>query len=574
MVKLKNLQFNGVKKLKEVFRLSRIRIIFIQIILLMAISSVGAIQIGELEYQPNIVHPGDDVDIWIKITNDNYNNELKNIVVEITPHYPFELKQVNPVKGKAYISHLNVGESDTVHFKLHVNENAPSNNYEIDVKVSYDEVENENGKEIINHYEVTKVYHLPVYGVANFEVFGNFSLIPAKTQTVPIIISNLGTGKAKDVNIYIGYELNSVNAGTQSTEISAYGTTKTVEENIFYPTVIPIQNLPISPVGITKFYLGTIKPGESKEIFVKLYTSDKLSEGSYQIPIVITWTGEDGSKKATLVSLGAYVKGDIALGISNVITDPVEIKPGTTYARIDVTITNNGHQEAKNVVLHLITKKPFKDSWSNCNIKDIGNLLPGMSKTVSFYVDVDKYAKAGHYKLPIEITYLDTTDNEHSTEKFIDIYIKPKPLFEILTKEVNVTAGEDNVVYIKIKNIGNEKAVEVKVSAIKNSGQPFDYPVKSDTVGTLYPNQTGVATITIHPNKDAPSKPYYITLEIRCAGDSEEGDNNVYVYQKPLKVVVKNSNSGEFGILIGIALLVIITGAGYYLYRKKKKTNE
>ncbi|WP_457613776.1 COG1361 S-layer family protein, partial [Methanocaldococcus sp.] len=444
-------------------------------------------------------------------------------------------------------------------------------NYEIDIKVNYDEVETENGKEITNHYQLTKIYYLPIYGKADFEVSGNFSLIPAKTQRVPIVISNLGTGKAKNVNVYVGYELNSVNAGTQSTQVSAYGTTKTIEENIFYPTPVPVSNLPISPVGTTKFYLGTINPGEDKEIYVNLHTSDKLTEGSYQIPIVITWTAEDGTKKATLISLGAYVKGDIELGVSNVITDPVEIKPGTTYARIDITLTNNGHQEAKNVIVQLITQKPFKDSWSNCNIKDIGNLLPGMSKVASFYVDVDKYAKAGHYKLPLEITYLDTSDNEHKTEKFIDLYIKPKPLFEILTKEVNVTAGEDNVVYIKIKNVGSEKAVEVKISAIKNSGQPFDYPIKSDTIGTLYPNQTGVGTITIHPNKDAPSKPYYITLEIRCAGDSEEGDNNVYVYQKPLKVVVNNSGSANYWLLIGVVVLIIIAAGVYFL---KKRKNE
>ncbi|XRO77539.1 COG1361 S-layer family protein [Methanocaldococcus sp. 10A] len=549
-------------------RINRIKIFLLSLIV---VSSAYALQIGEIQHQPNVIHPGDDVDLWIKISNDNYNNEVKNIVVKITPHYPFELKQVNPIKGVAKISQLNPGESNTVYFKLHVNDNAPSGDYRIDINVSYDEVYNENGKNIIHHYELTKVYYLQVYGIASFEINGNFSLIPSKTQTVPIIIKNTGTGTAKEVNLYIGYSLNSINAGTESTTISAYGTTKNLQKTIYYPTPIPISNLPISPVGETKYYLGALKPEDSRVINLKLYTSSNLDEGCYQIPAVVTWIDEDGTKRAEQIAIGAYVKGDILLGISNVVTDPKEIKPGTTYVRIDVTITNNGHAEAKDVKLKLITKKPFKDSWSNCNIKDVGNLLPGVSKTVSFYVDVDKYTPTKHYKLPIEISYLDPSDKEYKTEKTIDIYVKPKPLFEIITKEVNVTAGKENTVYITIKNIGSEKAERVKISAIRNSGQPFDYPIKSDTIGTLYPNQTGTGVIVIDVDKSAKSKPYIITIEIRCAGDSDEGDNNVYVYQEPLKVVVvNNSNSGSFWILLGIIAVIAIVLAVGYAFKKNR----
>ncbi|ACV24373.1 COG1361 S-layer family protein [Methanocaldococcus fervens] len=548
--------------LKEVFKK-----IALSMILLVAISSVSALQVDELQYQPNVIHPGDDVDVWIKVTNDNYDDEVKDIVVEISPHYPFELRQVNPIKGKATISHLNPGEADTVHFKLHVDENAPSRDYRIDVKVSYDEVDDED----THHYEFTKIYYIHVYGIASFEIGGNFSLIPSKTQTVPIKIVNKGTGTAKEVNLYVGYSLSSVNAGSESITISAYGTTKNQQKALYYPIAVPLSNLPISPVGETKFYIGALEPGDGKVINLNLHTASNLVEGSYQIPAVITWIDEDGTKRAEQITIGAYVKGDITLDVSNVVTDPVEIKPGITYARIDVTVTNNGHAEAKDVELRLVTDEPFEDSWSNCNIKNIGNLLPGVSKTVSFYVDIDKYAPAKHYKLPIEITYLDAANNEYKAEKYIDIYVKPKPLFEIVTKEVNVIAGRDNQVQIMIKNIGNEKAERVKISVIKISGQPFDYPVKSDTIGTLYPNQTGVGSITITPDRSAESKPYYITLEIRCAGDSEEGDDNVYVYQEPLKVVVKNSASKAWSLLGVLAVVVAIALVVWYVFKRKNK---
>ncbi len=542
------------------------------IILSVVLLQSYAIQIGEPEYNPKIIHPGDDVDLWVKIYNDNYdeNNKVKNIVVSIKPHYPFELKQVNPVKGKVYIDSLNIGESYTAYFKLHVNENAKSGDYRIDISVSYDFV-TKDGQTY--HYNITKVYYLPIYGTADFEISGDFNLIPSKTQEVPITIKNTGTGTAKEVNIYIGYTLNSVSAGKESLSISEYGTTKTTEKTIFYPTPIPLSNLIVSPLNINKFYIGTLKPGDTKTINVKFYTSPNANEGVYSIPVVITWIDDDGSKKAEQISLGAYVKGDIQLDVSNVITEPKEIKAGDSYVRIDVEITNNGHTEAKNVKVNLKTSYPFKDSWSNCNIKDIGNLLPGASKIVSFYVDVDKDASSQHYKLPLIITYLTPSNKLKETTKYIDIYIKPKPMFEILTKNITVIAGKENKVLIKIKNIGGEKAERVRISAIKNSGQPFDYPVRSDLVGTLYPNETGIGAIVIKPDSNAISKPYIITLEIRCAGDSDEGDYNVYVYYKPLKVYVKNSKSNFSFIVLGIILLIIL-GVVYYFKKRNNKSLE
>ncbi|WP_330216786.1 COG1361 S-layer family protein [Methanocaldococcus villosus] len=219
--------------------------------------------------------------------------------------------------------------------------------------------------------------------------------------------------------------------------------------------------------------------------------------------------------------------------------------------------------------MRLITEEPFKDSWSNCNIKDIGNLLPGSSKTVSFYIDVDKNAEAKHYKLPINISYLDTENIKHNLIKYIDIYIKPKPLFEILTKEVKVEAGKENTVLIKIKNTGNEKAERVRISAIRNSGQPFDYPLKSDSIGTLEPNETGEGVLKINVDRSAPSKEYFITLEIRCAGDSEIGDDNVYIYQKPLKVIVEGKKSDNSLLYIILLIIVAIFIIGYLFKRSK-----
>ncbi|HIP17280.1 MAG TPA: hypothetical protein EYG76_03125 [Methanothermococcus okinawensis] len=517
-----------------------LKIIVFSSMMICLINNIYALEVGELQYNPKVIHPGDDVDIWIKVTNDDYKNELKNIKVSITPHYPFELKQVNPIKGEAIISHLNTGESDTVYFKLHVNENATSRDYRLDVTVSYDKVERENGEDVITHHSWTKTYYLPVYGIANFEIsldnFNSSLLTPARTKSIPILICNKGTGRAKECTL-------------------------SIEGNQY-----------ISPVGTTKYYLGNVKPNEGKIIELKLYTNENTPEGSYLIPAKISWIDEDGTEKSENINIGVVVQGDILLGISNVITTPKEIKPGDSYVRIDTTITNNGYGKAKDIKVNLRATYPFKDSWSNANYKDIGSLNGGESKTVSFTIDVDKYAPPKHYKVPIEIEYLDIFNRKHNITKTIDIFIKPKPIFEVVPKEYVVKAGRDNVLLITLKNVGNEKAEGVKITAIRNSAQPFDYPTRSDTIGSLNPGENGTGAIVVSVDKNAIPKEYSITIEIRAIGDKEEGDDNVYITQKSIKIKVENNGGTVWGfstsqIIIGVLILLIVVGVGY-LFKK------
>ncbi len=506
------------------------------LMVIVTISSAYALQMDEPQYNPNIIHPGDDVDLWFKITNDDYNNEVRDVRVSIKSHYPFELKQVNPTKGVATITHLNAGESDTVYFKLHVNEEAPSRDYRLDVTIYYDVVEYDNGEEVVTHYEFTKIYYLPVYGLANFEITNsndNVTLTPAKTQTIPIVIKNKGTGTAKQCTL-------------------------TINGNDY-----------ITPVDTTKFYMGSLNSGESETLDLKLYTNEKTPEGSYLIPATLNWIDEDGTQRTENINIGFVVQGDVLLGISNVVTTPKEIKPGDTYVRIDTTITNNGHGKAKDIQLKLIADYPFKDSWSNANFKDIGTLFGGDSKEVSFYVDVGRYTPPKHYQVPINITYLDIFNKKHSLTKTVDIYIKPKPIVEIIPEEHIVQAGKENTIYITVKNIGNEKGENIKISAIRNSIQPFDYPQKSDIVGTLSPNETGTGAIVVAVDKNAIPKEYTITVELRAVGDREEGDDNVYITQKTVKLKVEKSSTWSLIPSITIATLLIVTA--YLYFRRGKK---
>ena len=339
------------------------------------LSSISAIQIDNPQYQPNIIHPGDDVDLWIKITNNNYDNEIKNVVVEVSPHYPFELRQVNPVKGKAKIGHLNPGESDTVYFKLHVDENAPSRDYRIDVKVSYDEVKEENREEIIYHKEITKIYYLPVYGIASFQLkINDTSIIPGKTKTIKLDVKNVGTGNAKYLNIYL------------------------------------IGNDKINILGGGSVFIGCLKANNQYIIPIKIYAVPEIENGIYSINAKLFWIGEDGRQYNLTIPLNIRVVKKIYANQPYIYLDDVKNKGD--YVEITIGIANRGTAKIRHCVMTLtVNGKNYT--------KYIGDLDEDDYDTSVFEIN-----DFGDIPIKVTLTYFDDYHNPYNTTETFNIHVE------------------------------------------------------------------------------------------------------------------------------------------------------
>ena len=355
--------------------MKKLLVILIFLIWSILLYSAQAMQVDNPQYQPKVIHPGDDVDLWIKITNNNYDDEVKDVVVEVTPHYPFELRQVNPVKGKAEISHLNPGEADTVYFKLHVDENAPSRDYRIDVKVSYDEVGKEDGKEIVHHKEITKIYYLHVYGVASFEIDVNDTLIiPGKTKTIRLNIKNVGTGNAKYLNIYL------------------------------------IGNNKINILGGGSYYIGCLKPNHQYILPVKVYAVPEIEDGIYSINARLFWVGEDGNQYNLTIPLNIKILKKIYKNQPYIYLDDVENKGD--YVEITVGVANRGISKIKHCVMIL-------NANGKIYTKYIGDLDEDDYDTSIF--DVDNF---GNISIKTTVTYFDDYHNQYNITKTFNIHVE------------------------------------------------------------------------------------------------------------------------------------------------------
>ena len=340
----------------------------------------------------------------------------------------------------------------------------------------------------------------------------------------------------------------------------------------------------ISPVGPKVVNINTLNSWCSKEVEITMHVKEEAPNGIYPIPVSCLWTEYHFDPKkgdvdvtARSAELGVYfsVIGEGMINIGDVSTDPADVKPGNMDVKITAFIENSGEAAAKDVEAKLICNKAeFKPSWSGTDRSYMGRLNSGDSKEAIFHVDVTENIDSKVYSIPLRIQYKDTSGREYEVMRELEILVEPKPEFEIVsysTEPASISAGDTGVIlHVGIRNVGSEKAESVSVRATGEAEVPFDFDVKSNYVGNLKMDEDWTAVLKFDVDKDASPKAYQQGIEIRCTGDRDLGDDNVYLFDKMIPISVSSGSARTFSvpgfeaIFALIALFVVL-----FFVRKK-----
>jgi len=399
-------------------------------------------------------------------------------------------------------------------------------------------------------------------------------LYPGDTKEVTVTVENNGGRDAKDIRLAF-----------QGTEI-------------------------VSLVGPTVAQINTLNSWCSKEVKITVHVKDNAPAGTYCIPITCDWyepttktvivgyitrtdpttgitetipqtkTEYDAPEPRTAqLGISFNLKGDIIINVANVITDPKEIRPGDNYVTVSVAIDNSGEAGAKDVKAELIGTDGFKPSASETDTAYIGRLDIGVSKQAVFHIDIEKNIESKTYVLPMKITYRDSDIKEYVIQRELKLLVEPKPDFMIssfFTKPENITAGDHVTFYIEIENTGSGNAKSVDIRAIRKADQPFDFVERSNYIGDLDVGGEGTGILTFDVDGMAEPKAYLLNVRIRCTGDPDIGDDNVYTFDKTIKINVQPGIPHRIQYIrygMGIlALLVVIVSVYLFMGRKKERT--
>ena len=309
----------------------------------------------EYTYNEDDVVAGDRFTLTVTITNKD--NENKNDVrFEFDERKPFEFIGDDDWD----IENLNVGENAIKNFRIEIDEDTDSGDYELEFTL-------EDSKEDYND-----VFEIKVKSDKAEFIIGNLQSDP--TTILPDM---------KDIKLTVEIQ----NTG----DVDA----KYVKARLELPQGFSPSNSYSDIVN-----LGTIKAGEAKEATFYIDTEKILKSDLYNAKVHLEY--ENGNeKKSKDLEIDLPVQGIPQFSINNIKTEPMKVVQGDSVI-LKIQIKNIGEKEGKDTSIKVFEKsdQPFEFKEKT---NYIGTLKPGETGTSVFKLDVDKDAIPTTYLLNIQI---------------------------------------------------------------------------------------------------------------------------------------------------------------------------
>ncbi|UCC91502.1 MAG: COG1361 S-layer family protein [Candidatus Aenigmatarchaeota archaeon] len=304
--------------------------------LLLAISQ-GAHAITEnlevvlTKQNPYPVEPDQVFDIEVSLQNTGYGT-AEDIVLEILPQNPFTL--LPGQEDTKTFSRIPVQDHVTASYKLHVDKNAISNNYELEFR--YSQTYSQTGEAVQRTGKVMiQVQGKPKLILGEIETSPD-EMEPGDSVTITTKIKNVGTGSASFMEAAL----------------------------VSNTTYI----LPVLSGGL--YYVGEIKPGLTGEAIFEMSVDNSAESKTYSGTLTLTYKDDSGTSQTDSFSIGLPIKG-------NPVIEVLSAKIDNSAFKVD--IENIGTAIAKALKITFVQDGEVKDS-------SVANeLKPTKHKTIRFY---------------------------------------------------------------------------------------------------------------------------------------------------------------------------------------------
>lgn len=302
------------------------------ILFLLAVST-GAHAITEnlevvlTKQNPYPVEPDQVVDIEVSLQNTGYGTS-ENIIFEIIPESPFTL--LPGQEAEKTFSRIPANDQVTASYKLHVDKNAISDNYELEFK----------------YYQIG--VGVQVTSKVMIQIQGKPKLILEKIETIP---EEMEPGDSAAIIASVK------NVGT--------GSASFMEAALVSNTT---YILPILSGGL--YYVGEIKPGETGEANFDMSIDNSAESKTYSGILTLTYKDDSGQSQTTSFSIGIPIRGEPVIEVLSAKIDNSAFK---------IDLENIGTATAKALKIALVQDGETKDSAVANELK------PTKHKTLRFY---------------------------------------------------------------------------------------------------------------------------------------------------------------------------------------------
>lgn len=251
------------------------------------------LQLQLSKQMPWPVEPGEKVEVTVTLQNIGWG-AAEDINLEIVPKPPFTL-----LPGEDRIKNfetIKVGDSVQESFKLYVEPDTLSGDYDLEFRIYR------------GTGEIYRVEYLQIRVVGEPELVLQDANItgasPGGVATLKLNLSNIGTGDARDVQLFFSP----------------------------LPELIPL-------LTSGAVWLGEIPAGKSKQAVLNLSVDEEAERKTYTAILQLVFKDEEGVERSKNISLGIPVSGEADLEI-------ISIEPDWNRERLEIEVANKGSASA------------------------------------------------------------------------------------------------------------------------------------------------------------------------------------------------------------------------------------
>ncbi len=345
------------------------------------------LEVTLLQYEPVPAHPGDSLDVWVKIENVG-GDVARNVQLQMSDNYPFS---VSSERNLHTIGTLPGQNAYVAKFRMRVDSNAPAGTSTL--RVRYSKGEGTVWKE--EYLPIDIESRITALEIESVEMTPK-NLVPGTEGQLKLTVRNTADSQIRDVNVKLDLE------------------------NSEAP-IVPVQSS-------TQLRIDSLAPGETKEFVFNVMAELDASSNAYTLPVDVSFKDDEGDEITYETLVGIVIKSPPELSVT---VDSNDVYSDARTGTVTLKFVNKGLDEIKFLSFNLSED----DSYKLINPTDsfyVGNIRSDDYELQDLRIEAHNEDRVN---LPMSIQYRDAANNVHTTQQTVTLQ---------LVEESSVTEEESN----------------------------------------------------------------------------------------------------------------------------------
>ncbi len=203
--------------------------------------------------------------------------------------------------------------------------------------------------------------------------------------------------------------------------------------------------------------------------------------------------------------------------------NPNPVEPGQTLS-IEITIENEGYNNAQNMVIELVPKSPFSLIQGETAVRTFSSIpAAGIIKT-NYRLYIDNNALSNNYELEFRMYSSGTPDNYIKKNIMVSVQGSSELIVDsVTTVPEDLEPGGLATLLFKVKNLGTGAVRSAKATLTSDSDEIIPvYSAGKVYVGDIGPNETGQISIQVSIDQSAEYKTYITMLTLNYYDENNQ----------------------------------------------------